>query len=135
MRVSFELEPSDIERFHEALDRAARIVRDTDEVDIVAATKHSLDNLPIGGAPGYVRKRMTEVHRLVLMLEDEAWQLPQPERDDVLRTLVYFSDPEDLVPETVANLTFGGFGKSRMFICATSSLYAIETARTGAQWP
>lgn len=40
-----------------------------------------------------------------------------------------------LVPEVVANLTFGGFGKSRMFICATSSLYAIETARTGAQWP
>ena len=101
VRVSFELEPSDIERFHEALDRAARIVRDSDEVDIVAATKHSLDNLPIGGAPGYVRKRMTEVHRLVLMLEDEAWALPQPERDDVLRTLVYFSDPEDLVPDEV----------------------------------
>ena len=40
-----------------------------------------------------------------------------------------------LVPETVANLTFGGYGKSRMFICATSSIYAIETARTGAQWP
>ena len=32
-------------------------------------------------------------------------------------------------------LTFGGFGKSRMFITATSSLYAIETARVGAQWP
>jgi gluconolactonase len=40
-----------------------------------------------------------------------------------------------LVPEVVANLTFGGFGKSRMFICATCSVYAIETARTGAQWP
>jgi gluconolactonase len=40
-----------------------------------------------------------------------------------------------LVPETVANLTFGGFGKSRMFICATTSIYAIETARVGAQWP
>ena len=40
-----------------------------------------------------------------------------------------------LVPETVANLTFGGFGKSRMFITATSSLYAIDTARVGAQWP
>ena len=40
-----------------------------------------------------------------------------------------------LVPETVANLTFGGFGKSRMFICASTSLYAIETARTGAQTP
>ena len=40
-----------------------------------------------------------------------------------------------LVPEAVANLTFGGFGKSRLFITATSSLYAIETARVGAQWP
>lgn len=40
-----------------------------------------------------------------------------------------------LVPETVANLTFGGFGKSRLFITATSSLYAIETARVGAQHP
>jgi hypothetical protein len=102
VRVTFELEPSDIQRFHEALDRAARIVRDTEELDIVAATKHSLDNLPIGGAPGYVRKRMTGVHRLVLMLEDEAWALPQPERDDVLRALVYFSDPEDLVPDDIS---------------------------------
>ena len=40
-----------------------------------------------------------------------------------------------LVPETVANLTFGGHGMSRMFICASTSLYAIETARTGAQTP
>ena len=40
-----------------------------------------------------------------------------------------------LVPETVANLSFGGFGKSRLFICASTSLYAIETARTGAQTP
>lgn len=40
-----------------------------------------------------------------------------------------------LVPETVANLTFGGSGTSRLFICATSSLHAIETARVGALWP
>lgn len=40
-----------------------------------------------------------------------------------------------LVPEAVANITFGGFGKSRLFIAATSSLYAIETARVGAQTP
>ena len=39
------------------------------------------------------------------------------------------------VPEVVANLTFGGLGKSRMFICATSSVYAIETMRCGAQTP
>ncbi|HEU0223009.1 MAG TPA: SMP-30/gluconolactonase/LRE family protein [Paracoccaceae bacterium] len=40
-----------------------------------------------------------------------------------------------LVPERVANLTFGGLDKARMFICASTSVYAIETLRTGAQTP
>ncbi len=40
-----------------------------------------------------------------------------------------------LVPETVANLTFGGPMKNRLFIAATSSLYSIYVAATGAQKP
>ncbi|EAS50992.1 gluconolactonase, putative [Aurantimonas manganoxydans SI85-9A1] len=39
------------------------------------------------------------------------------------------------VPEVVANLTFGGPDRSRLFICGTSSIYAIDTTRCGAQWP
>ncbi|RYE79483.1 MAG: SMP-30/gluconolactonase/LRE family protein [Hyphomicrobiales bacterium] len=40
-----------------------------------------------------------------------------------------------LVPETVANLTFGGPDRSRMFITATTSVYAVHTNRQGAQVP
>ena len=40
-----------------------------------------------------------------------------------------------LVPECVANLTFGGPRRNRLFIAATSSLYAIYVAATGAQTP
>lgn len=40
-----------------------------------------------------------------------------------------------LVPEKVANLCFGGPTKQRIFITATSSLYAVEVAATGAQTP
>lgn len=40
-----------------------------------------------------------------------------------------------LVPEVVANLTFGGPRRNRMFITATSSLYAIYLTTTGAQRP
>lgn len=39
------------------------------------------------------------------------------------------------VPETVANLTFGGPMRNRLFIAATSSLYSIYVAATGAQTP
>ena len=102
MKITFELEPADIERFHEALARAERRVACAEESDIVDAARHALATLPIGSAPGYVRRRLQEVDRLLQMLEDEAWALPQVERAEVLRLLAYFSDPEDLIPDDVA---------------------------------
>lgn len=40
-----------------------------------------------------------------------------------------------LVPQTVANVTFGGPRKNRLFITATKSLYAVYLATNGAQIP
>ena len=40
-----------------------------------------------------------------------------------------------LVPEVVANLTFGGPRRNRLFITATTSLYAVYVTATGAQRP
>jgi gluconolactonase len=39
------------------------------------------------------------------------------------------------VPQTVANLTFGGPRRNRLFITATKSLYSLYVAATGAQRP
>jgi gluconolactonase len=39
------------------------------------------------------------------------------------------------VPEAVANLTFGGPRKNRLFITATTSLYSIFVNAKGVQWP
>ncbi|WEX73900.1 SMP-30/gluconolactonase/LRE family protein [Sinorhizobium numidicum] len=40
-----------------------------------------------------------------------------------------------LVPQTVANLTFGGPRRNRLFIAATTSLYSLYVTATGAQVP
>jgi len=40
-----------------------------------------------------------------------------------------------LVPSTVGNLTFGGRYRSRLFICAGCTLYAIYVNKRGAQHP
>ncbi|MEO9189690.1 MAG: SMP-30/gluconolactonase/LRE family protein [Acetobacteraceae bacterium] len=40
-----------------------------------------------------------------------------------------------LVPSTVANLTFGGRNRSRLFLCASHTLYAIYINQRGAQRP
>jgi gluconolactonase len=39
------------------------------------------------------------------------------------------------IPEKVSNLTFGGPKKNRLFITATTSLYALYVNRRGIQWP
>ena len=101
MRITFELEEADIARFHAALARSCRAVDCADEVDIIEAAKYALDHLPIASAPAYVRKQMAEVQKLIVMLEDEAWALPQPERGEVLGTLLYLSDPDDLIPDHI----------------------------------
>jgi len=101
MRITINLEPADVERFTRALDRSRRIAHGADEADILDAAKHALDSLPLASAPGYVRKRIGSVQTLIAMLEDEAWQLPRAERLEVLAALVYFSDPEDLIPDDI----------------------------------
>ena len=40
-----------------------------------------------------------------------------------------------LIPERVANIAFGGRAHNRLFICATTSLYAVYLNRRGAQRP
>ena len=39
------------------------------------------------------------------------------------------------IPEVVANFTFGGAKRNHLFICATSSLYAILVNFTAARYP
>ncbi|MDX7951168.1 SMP-30/gluconolactonase/LRE family protein [Lichenihabitans sp. Uapishka_5] len=39
------------------------------------------------------------------------------------------------VPETVANLCFGGPKRNRLYICGTTSLYATYVNAHGASWP
>jgi gluconolactonase len=39
------------------------------------------------------------------------------------------------IPETVANLCFGGQQRNRLYICGSSSLYAVYTSAQGAMKP
>jgi uncharacterized membrane protein YkvA (DUF1232 family) len=99
MRVTIELEREDIERLEAALARARRLVSTMDEVDVIGAARDALANLPLECAPSYVKRQFEGAQRLIGMLEDEAWALPQPWREDVLVTLVYLGDPEDMIPD------------------------------------
>jgi hypothetical protein len=43
---------------------------------------------------------------MIAMVRDEAWALPEGDRERVLSALVYFCDPNDVIPDNVAVLGF-----------------------------
>ena len=99
MRITFELDSADIEGLQGAFERARHLASKAEEVDIIDAAKQALDAICIDRIPGYVRKRLVHVQRLVVLLEDAEWNLPGPERSEALAALVYFGDPDDLIPD------------------------------------
>ncbi|MDH3431742.1 MAG: YkvA family protein [Gammaproteobacteria bacterium] len=102
MKLSFELTDRDLRYFREALRQSREAVRDAEEQEIIDAIRHVLDeirsNEPL---PDFVAKRIPVVELLVQMLTDDEWQLPNADRERLLAMFVYFSDPEDLLPDDI----------------------------------
>jgi len=102
MRLSFELSDRDLRYFRQALKQSRAAVRDAEEQDIVDAIRQTL--LEIRGnepLPDFVAERLPAIETMVDMLVDEEWQLPDDDRERLMAMFVYFSDPEDLLPDDI----------------------------------
>jgi uncharacterized membrane protein YkvA (DUF1232 family) len=102
MRFVINLTDRDLGFFRQALKKSRDAVRHADEVEIVEAIGDVLDEIkskkPL---PDFVEKRIPELESLILMLQDDEWELPQDERERLLATFVYFGDPEDILPDEI----------------------------------
>ncbi len=102
LKLSFELSDRDLRYFRKALRQSRDAVRDAEEQEIIDAVRHVLEeirsNEPL---PDFVSERIPELELLIQMLLDEDWQLPTRERERLLAMFVYFSDPEDIMPDSI----------------------------------
>jgi uncharacterized membrane protein YkvA (DUF1232 family) len=102
LKLSFELSNRDLLYFREALRQSRAAVRDAEETEIVDAVRHVLeeirDNEPL---PDFVAERLPQLDLLIEMLADDEWQLPTDDRERLLAMFVYFSDPEDILPDHI----------------------------------
>ena len=69
--------------------------------EIAAAAVAEVERLRSTARSPFIRRRIDRVARLVAMLDDPEWQLPELERGRVLDGLAYVADVEDLVPDNV----------------------------------
>jgi uncharacterized membrane protein YkvA (DUF1232 family) len=102
LKLSFELSDRDLHYFRAALRQSREAVRDAEEREIVDAVEHVLEeirsNEPL---PDFVAERIPQLELLIQMLADEDWQLPNSDRERLLAMFVYFSDPEDILPDDI----------------------------------
>ena len=102
LKLSFELSDRDLHYFRESLRQSREAVRDAEEKEIIDAVAHVLDeirgNEPL---PDFVGERIPQLELLIQMLADDEWQLPTADRERLLAMFVYFSDPEDIMPDDI----------------------------------
>jgi uncharacterized membrane protein YkvA (DUF1232 family) len=106
LRISFELSANDVKYFRAAMRKARHTVRDAEESDIIDAGRALFANVGLVNVPAYVRERIDRLQAMVEALEDPEWTISADERERILAALVYFCDPEDLIPDDIPGLGF-----------------------------
>jgi uncharacterized membrane protein YkvA (DUF1232 family) len=106
MRVSFEISDRDISHFRDCMNKAREAVKDAEDDEIIEAAEGLFEEIRGARAPQFVRQRLHRLEAMVNMVRDEEWDLPENERQRVLCALVYFCDPEDLIPDSIPGLGY-----------------------------
>ena len=106
LRVSFELEETDLEHFRLIMRSARKAAACLSPEDIVAAAESLLSAVEEAHAPAFIQERLTKLQLMINMLTDVEWRLPHQDANRVLNALAYFSEAEDLIPDNVPGLGF-----------------------------
>ncbi|MEO0574989.1 MAG: YkvA family protein [Pseudomonadota bacterium] len=102
--VKIKISNKDIRELRKAMQNARDTIASADEQDILEAARSLLDEFDTRNAPDFVRERVPRLVAMTDMLEDKDWALPKRQREKILAALVYFGDPDDLIPDDVPGL-------------------------------
>lgn len=106
MRITFDLSESDLQHFKKAMTKASGAMKSLTPEVILSQAKSVLKEVGDTSTPDFIGERIAKLGTLIAMLEDQGWNLEQPERGRVLSALAYFADPEDLIPDSIPGLGY-----------------------------
>jgi len=101
LTVTLEFSDDELDYFRSQLRRIRARNGHRTPAEIAAAASAEVARLRATARSPFVLRRIDRVDRLIAMLEDPEWQLPEPERRGVLDGLAYVADAHDLVPDSV----------------------------------
>jgi uncharacterized membrane protein YkvA (DUF1232 family) len=107
LRIAFDLSDSDLEHFRLIMREARKAASEKSEAEIIAAAESLLDEVKAAeNVPEFISDRLSKLKVMTDMLSDAEWKLPEEETTRVLNALVYFGEPEDLIPDHIPGLGF-----------------------------
>lgn len=102
----FELSDKDLAHFQAAIVKAQAAAANKSDEEITASAKALLLSANQVELPEFIAKRLSQLDALIAMLADEAWNLPADDRARVKGAMAYFSEGDDLIPDTIPVLGY-----------------------------
>ena len=106
LSINFELSDRDLEHFNNAIKAATFSAGSKTPEEVIAASGKLLEDAANLALPDFIMERLDKLDALIAMLRDEGWLLPEEDRQRVLSALVYFADPQDIIPDNVPVLGY-----------------------------
>lgn len=106
LRISIDLDEDDLRHFRLIMREARNNVANAEPEIIVAGAEAALKRVDRKTVAVFVRDRIDKLDVMIRMLTDHEWRLPQKDTTRVLNALAYFSDPEDLIPDTIPGIGY-----------------------------
>lgn len=73
---------------------------------IEEAARQLITDARSGELPEFISERIEKLEVVINMVSDTEWRLSEEDRSRVLGALVYFCDPEDLIPDHIPGIGF-----------------------------
>lgn len=105
--ITFTLSDQDLDHFQAIVDKAKSTLQDSQNAAAIeAAARQLITDAKTSNLPEFIDDRLSRLEVVIDMVGDEEWQLSDEDRGRVLGALVYFCDPEDLIPDHIPGLGF-----------------------------
>ncbi len=104
--INLELSDQDIETFSAAMKASRQGTSTASVADVTAAATRLLEEAHKAIVPPFVQQRLALLDQMIAMVRDEGWAMGAEDVQRVLTALEYFSNPNDIIPDSTPVLGY-----------------------------
>lgn len=106
IQVNFELSDKDLEHFRNMMKLALEKASQYSDAEVLEKATQACQDMEQSELPDFVSERLHSLEALIRAVQDDEWQMPEEEKKEIITSLAYFCEPQDLVPDEIPGLGY-----------------------------